>query len=268
MGFFDRLFSFGKRCVDGESESLLSWEQKPSLYEFIEDNIRNCAIGQIDFDEDLPDAERAFAGSEIRWVAGAMDGVAVYHMGIGAEPEQTERLLKFIRDYCKAPSVKHKLAIYEHVMKVHTLNVIDAFVEKLRQESELNTNRLYELAKSFATEATDREPVKLGIALLGLFGNEQDKDIYCCLGRHDEFTLFAIGALTNGEDDSEQDIWELAKQVKGWGRIHAVERLAQTENSDIKDWLLRKGSKNMIMEEYLAYTCATVGGMLARSDRH
>jgi hypothetical protein len=42
-----------------------------------------------------------------------------------------------------------------------------------------------------------------------------------------------------------------------------VERLADTSNPRIRHWLLRKGYKNSIMNEYLAYTCATAGGLLA-----
>ncbi len=262
MGIFDRLFGSGKSGMTDEPISPLPWERKPSLYEFINDNIQRRATGLTERDEDLPDAERAFAGSEIRWVAGAMDGVAVYHMGVGADPEQSNKLLSLVCDYCKAPSVRNKLAVYKYVMQVHTLSIIDTFVEKLRQESRLNTNRLYELAKSFAIEATDREPVKWGVAILGIFGKADDKSLFRVLGRHDEFTLFAVVALSNGEGDVEQDIWELAKQVKGWGRIHAVEHLAKTEDATIKNWLLREGYKNWIMEEYLAYTCATAGGLL------
>lgn len=32
--------------------------------------------------------------------------------------------------------------------------------------------------------------------------------------------------------------------MNGWGRIHVVERLAQTENAEIKHWLLREGYRN------------------------
>jgi hypothetical protein len=57
-------------------------------------------------------------------------------------------------------------------------------------------------------------------------------------------------------------IWKLAKQVHGWGRIRAVERLAKTQSSEIKAWLLREGLQNAVMFEYSAYTCAISGGLL------
>ena len=121
-----------------------------------------------------------------------MDGVGTHHMGVGGEPDQVTDLLKAILGYCQAPSVENKLKVYEQIIQVHAVGIIDPLIEQLRQASGVDFNRLYELARSFATEATDREPVKLGIAILGLFQQEQDKDIFRSLGRHDEFTLFCL----------------------------------------------------------------------------
>ena len=55
----------------------------------------------------------------------------------------------------------------------------------------------------------------------------------------------------------------MAKNVDGWGRIQVVERLAETDDAEIKNWLLREGYQNSVMYEYLAYTCASAGGLLA-----
>ena len=59
----------------------------------------------------------------------------------------------------------------------------------------------------------------------------------------------------------------MAKYVEGWGRVHLVERLAETTNPEIKEWLLREGYKNSIMYEYLAYPCAVGGNLLAALQR-
>jgi hypothetical protein len=196
-----------------------------------------------------------------------MDGVATHHLGLGDEKGQVTGLLNLVIEYCKAPSVENKLKVYEQIIRSHTAGVIDPFMQGLRQVSGMNFGRLYELAKSFAVEATDREPVKLGIALLGLFREEQDKDIFRTLGRHDEFTLFCAVALANAEGDPEHELWELAKNLRGWGRVHVVERLAKTEDSAIKDWLLRDGYKNSVMYEYLACICAKGGGLLTALEK-
>jgi hypothetical protein len=74
---------------------------------------------------------------------------------------------------------------------------------------------------------------------------------------------FCAVALSNLSNDPEPSLWRLARNVNGWGRIHVVERLAQTENPEIKNWLLREGYRNSVMYEYLAYTCAVAGGLLS-----
>src|SRR6516225_10111196 len=120
-----------------------------------------------------------------------------------------------------------------------------------------------ELADSFVTESPDREPVKFGIAILGLFRVPEDQELFQTLGRHDEFTLFCAVALANAAENSEESLWTLARNVCGWGRIHVVERLARTANPAIKGWLLREGFRNSVMYEYLAGICARGGGLLA-----
>lgn len=244
--------------------SVLPWERKPSIFEHI---VAHVQSGELDEDgEDLPDEERVTEGSGIRWEAGAKDGIATHHM-VGTEQDQATALLKLVVDYCGAPSSENKLKVYEQVVQNPIARVIDPFIKGLRQESGMDLYRFYDLAKSLVLDATDREPVKLGIAVLGLFRQETDKAIFRTLGRHDEFTLFCAVALANSEGDTEQELWELAKHVHGWGRIHVVERLAETADPQIKDWLLREGYKNSVMYEYLAYTCATGGGLLAALEK-
>jgi hypothetical protein len=54
-------------------------------------------------------------------------------------------------------------------------------------------------------------------------------------------------------------VYEVARRVEGWGRIHAVERLAGSTTPEIRAWLLRGGFRNGVMDEYLAYIAATTG---------
>ena len=115
-----------------------------------------------------------------------------------------------------------------------------------------------------AATATERGPVKLGIALLGVAGVGDAAGLLRILGAHDEFTLYAVVAFGNGtEDGGESEIWALATVVDGWGRIHCVERLRHTSDPAIRRWILRTGFRNSVMYEYLAYTAATTGGLLA-----
>jgi hypothetical protein len=65
----------------------------------------------------------------------------------------------------------------------------------------------------------------------------------------------------NTQPDRQRAAYELAQRVKGWGRIHAVERLKGCDDPEIKAWLLREGFRNGVMNEYLAHLAATTGDL-------
>lgn len=61
------------------------------------------------------------------------------------------------------------------------------------------------------------------------------------------------------QPDRERAVFDVARRVTGWGRIHAVEQLASTADPEIQAWLLRDGFRNDVMYEYLACIAATTG---------
>lgn len=262
MGIFDRLF--GRRTVSEETQEPKEypWDHSPSIYGHIQAHIQPDRNGLTDGGETLPDEERLASESQIRWAAGAMDGVLSHHMGGWPDEDNVKALLDLVQTCWTTPTVKNKADVYDFVVEKGIVSVIDSFIEQLTQREDVNHDRLYDLAHSFAFEAPDREPVKFAIALLGLYGQSEDLEIFRTLGRHDEFTLFCAVAVSNVAEDGEMELWEFAKNVDGWGRIQIVERLAGTEKPEIKEWMLRDGYKNSVMYEYLAYTCATTGGLL------
>ena len=104
--------------------------------------------------------------------------------------------------------------------------------------------------------------MKLAIALLGITGQSCDRELLLMLGRADELTIYAAIALKKLLGEAEEEIWTLAKNTEGWGRIQAVFRLEGTTRVDIKDWLLREGHRNSIMSEEVAYFCAVNGDLV------
>ncbi len=186
-----------------------------------------------------------------------------HHMGTGENEATVRKSVELVLAYSRQPTANNKAAVYQHVITAHVVAIIDPVIEGLLNENSIGHDRLYELARSFVTEAPDREPVKFGVALLGLFRQPADMDLFQTLGRHDEFTLFCAVAITNSSEDHDEALWTSARNVTGWGRIHVVERLARTMNPAIKRWLLREGFRNSIMCEYRATTCARAGGLLA-----
>jgi hypothetical protein len=233
------------------------------MLEFVRSHIAAGKPGMTKDGYTLPDEGRIAQGSKIRWAAGAMDGVTTHHMGTGKNEETVRKTVELVFAYFRQPTAMNKAAVYQHVIAEHVVSIIDPVIEALVNEQGISHERLHELARSFVTEAPDREPVKFGIALLGLFRQPDDQELFQTLGRHDEFTLFCAVALANSSDDPDKALWTLARNVTGWGRIHVVERLSHTTNPAIKRWLLREGYRNSVMYEYLAATCARAGGLLA-----
>lgn len=261
MGWLGRLFS-GKGDEDRHGPPSMPWDRHPSILEHVRSHVDTDRPGLAEGGYTLPDEDRVAQGSKVRWAAGAMDGVATHHMGRGDVDKAVRKTVRRVVAYSRRPTAANKAAVYRLVIAERVVSIIDPVIEALADERNLSPARLYELARSFVTEASDREPVKFGIALLGLFRRPEDQELFHTLGRHDEFTLFCAVAIAKASEEPERALWALARIVTGWGRIHVVERLAQTTDPAIKRWLLREGFRNSVMDEYLAGTCAKAGGLL------
>ncbi|MGQ7890594.1 limonene hydroxylase [Paenibacillus sp. WC2504] len=229
------------------------WEGKTSIYSFIKE--QGETVGGS-----LPDDEEFWSGSKLRWVAGGLDGAFGHHARPGQMTDETDELVHLLAKQSRNSKNSIRKALYTKLEKTDISSQIDSILEALRKQPGIKPDALFKEAKWFAENGAHRNVVKFGIALLGLFQNEQVKELLLTLGMHDEFTLYAAVAIQNGMEDSNQVLFELAKHVHGWGKIHLVERLEPT-TKEIKDWLLRQGCQNSVMNEYLACICARNGGL-------
>jgi hypothetical protein len=243
MGFFDR-FRRGWSLERVERP----WPSRPSIYGFLRDHADPKSAT-------LPDEKEEVGSNRLRFAPGATDGIFGHHVEPGDDALRVKEIVYALENVCADPN---RLAeLYDTERPV--LGVVDALSVEIRKSKRLPPDRLHAIARMLATEGADREPVKLGMALLGLFEGVDDRDVLMTLGSHDELTLFAVVALVNQSDDAELALFELAKKVEGWGRIHAVEQLAEAKRPEVRAWLLREGFRNSVMDEYLAYTCAVAG---------
>jgi hypothetical protein len=222
----------------------------PSAYE----QIRS---GKLD---PLPDDELVFKKAKFSWVGGAMDGV-FGHLSSGTEPKKrifgvVSAVQKLERD----AQNKFLQELYELASQESFLSIVDFVVEELEKDSKLeNGARLAAIGRYFATRFGRREAVKFGLALIGVFGSREDVEILKTLGKNDEFTLYAAVAIARVSEHPEQALWEMAKNVQGWGRVQIVRRLKDTQNEEMQAWMLRDGFRNDVMNEYLACICARTG---------
>ncbi len=193
----------------------------------------------------------------IRWAPGAMDGVSVYHM-VPYEPDEymTARMeraadLLCARDYKAADE-----AFYAMTKENGAVRIGPSLCRVIAREAgEIDMEAVFDSAVHLMLESAHIECVKIGMTILQLY-RFGEKDLRCTvkgLGACDEFTLFAVRLMENWENGNDE-IFSLAKKVRGWGRIHAVEFL-QPDTDEIRRWLLFEGVDNDIMPAYSGLTC-------------
>jgi hypothetical protein len=232
----------------------------PTIHEFIAAHLDPSGVGLLPGGEDLPDTVRS--PNEISWMAGAFDGVGTHHMGGTSEQPTVTEVFDLLRKTIASGLKPTEFGrLYERLLQERVLTILDPVLEIVRG-SALPTEGLRRVGHRLATEGRHREPVKFGIALSGLLPGGPERDVLMTLARHEEFTLYCAVAVANTEVDPEPVLWQMAKAVTGWGRIHIVERLRSTKNPEIQQWMLRGGFRNAVMNEYLAYIAATTGDLV------
>jgi hypothetical protein len=234
------------------------WQGAASIYEHIKKHL--LPGGGLDAaGERLPD-EKDDGG--IKWVAGGFDGAFGHHGGGGSEKDRAKMLYRALSVALDDAAPVKLQKLYDHLLDGSVLDFIDPILALIVEKQDLDAGRLHQLAVWLAEKAPDRGAVKFAIALFGVIPGTDHSDLLLTLGKHEELTLYVAVALSNREGDAaEAKLFELAKSVEGWGRISTVERLAKTSDPTIKAWMLREGFRNRIMTEYLAYTCASAGGL-------
>ncbi len=207
---------------------------------------------------------KGHSDEEIAWADGAWDGVCYYHNPLET-PDLTPMTL-VLRRGASHVFAHAKMALPEvfpdadHSM----LAYIDAMHDWILDHSkELAAHNLYLFARHLLFYSSEVESVKLALSLMAIISNPSDEDARQAvreLAASDEFTLFALFAVSNWNNKNEE-IFHIAQRVHGWGRIHAVERLEPTTD-EIRRWLLFEGVNNNVMPEYSALTVAKKIGFL------
>jgi hypothetical protein len=241
------------------------WQAGTSIYDHIQRHLSPDGQGLTEGGARLPDEKD---DGELKWVAGGLDGAFGHHGGGGAKKDRARMLHRALAVVLEDASAAKVRKLYQQILDDSAIDYIDPLLQLVVEKGDLDARRLEELAVWLATNSPDRQPVKIALALLGVIPGADRSDLLLTLGSHEELTLYAAVALANsGGDGAERKLLALARQVHGWGRISIVERLADTADPIIKAWMLRDGYRNSIMVEYLAYTCASAGGLRAELEK-
>jgi hypothetical protein len=241
------------------------WGDRPSIHRHLVARLEGAETSLSRSNVSLPDEEKVVqqSGGGLRWVAGALDGVVSHHIGNGDPQVIAGLILKALAALTQKDTSDRANALYSLLTTHSALEYVDGLLPMIAKSTTLRRDRVQAVARWLATGAADREAVKAAIAILGVVSSGEDREVLITLGKHEEFTLFAVVALGHSEEDPEPLLWEVARCVTGWGRIHSVKRLAATHDDRIKSWLLREGFRNDIMDEYTALVCAKGGDLVS-----
>jgi hypothetical protein len=208
----------------------------------------------------LPD-EGPDDGRTIRWGAGALDGVVTRDGDSAREAARGAALATLIEQAATGDEDAVR-ALYEAARGEGIVLALDAALEALSR-ARVGPELVAGLGRRMLREAQHREPLKLAVALVGRAGDADDVPLLETLARHDEFSVVAGGALASLLQDPVQAWWRVGCLARGWGKVEAVSRLAALPElpGEVRGWMLRHGCDNEVMPEYLAFACATAGGL-------
>lgn len=166
---------------------------------------------------------------KITFMDGALDGIMLYHSD---SPRQDVRPLCAAFDQIAAGDFGGAdRLLYSYFRKRENprmLRVIDPLQEWIQRErGGVDAELLYRYALAVIERSVRTEEIKFALALLELLDTGDDaavRQMVTTLALSDEFTLFALYIERRWPDGNAQ-VFETARRVHGWGRIHAVEQL-------------------------------------------
>jgi hypothetical protein len=220
----------------------------PSIYQHL--------LANATPDSPLPDSP--FVGTDPTLPPGSTDSLTAQRIAPRPDAGGVDAVLDALVDLCRRPGDRSRRHV-ESVMRTRRcIDLVDPLLEAVRSDSRVRQDTLYGEIRKLLTESHWRETVKLCIALLGLYRQEEDAPVLETMGRHEEFTLFATVALGNALADPVPAWLRLAAHTRGWGKVHLVRRLTKhADRPEVRHWLLRYGCANRISANLLALEIAT-----------
>ena len=206
------------------------------------------------------------------WAPGAKDGVLLYHTApLQPDPAREEEILKALRMMSEEDNGQYAKAVFGIFEKIEEKDsIIKLFDEIIRliasHQTELNLGNLLNFGDWLICQGVTLLSVKLGLTVIAAFNVPFVEEVMTEFGVYDEFTYYAARVLSrNTWENGNEELFRLAKNVRGWGRIHAV-RYIRPETPEIRDWLLYEGADNEILSQYSADICLQKAGAEGRLD--
>ncbi len=228
----------------------LPWANKERIVPYLEQQVQEH--GRI-VNTDLPDDEYLYDEHHPKFAPGLSDRL----LADAVTPFYTKKLIKLFMEQVENPTKQTRKATYEKIQEEKVISYFHELVELFMQQ-EKDEERVQQEALWLLEHAAHREVVKFALVIFGCTNCEVYKERLQAIAFHEEFTGVALFALKNGTRNANDFIWHLAKTVKGWGNIEAVNFL-EPETEEIQQWFLTEGTKNDILNSYSSVACAEKG---------
>ena len=223
--------------------------EKPIL-QYIREHIEN---GELPENFSLPQDNH----SEMNFAPGARDGIYIFHVPKNEVEEDDKKRIE--EALCAASDGQYEKA--ESIFKELSEKTPAVFLMSDTQQyiadhiDKLSDENLFQFACWLIETSADKECVKFGLGISNLFEcrDEGFRDAIRTLGLSDEFTVFSVISMLMWHGEATYEVFDLAKKVHGWGRIHAVDRL-NPDTQEIRDWLFYEGIQNNVLPNYSAFT--------------
>jgi hypothetical protein len=230
-----------------------------SIYEHVVAHMPAKGPGLSPGGDLLPDDPRGEEDT-IRFAPGLRDRILDPGTALSAEQMASSLMPPFVEAASASARGEPYVVLYRQLVVIEQLGFLDPFLRRV-VASHLPRRKVRSVALRLVTESTDRLPVKVGIALLGICARRQDEGVMLTIARHPEFTDYAGMAITNAFGSRDDVLWELAKVTEGWGRIALVQQLAKTQRPEIKAWILRETGRDHMLLRGASLVAAETGDL-------
>lgn len=177
------------------------------------------------------------------------------------DPDREQKILKALQmmsDEANGDYVESIFAIFEEIDKQTSIvRLYDEIIRVLAaNQGDLDLANVLNFGDWLICSGVSLLSVKLGLTVLAAFNHVPFvEEVMTEFGVYDEFTYYAARVLSRKEwENGNDELFQLAKNVSGWGRIHAV-RYLRPETEEIRDWLLYEGANNTVHPQYSADLC-------------
>lgn len=206
----------------------------------------------------LPDMGDMTLSENDVWIPGAYEGILLRSdFAIRQYSIVNFHISRVIKRHMNNPNEKNFEKMCRTLSKYSAISIVDPVMSFL---STSDKDKMRNTALDIIHKTDKREVLKMGIALLGQSGKEEDAEILRVLGSHEEFTLYAVVAAKNILEDANSFILNLLEHLNGWGKISAVYEL-DYNREESRFYVLTKGCRNSIGLSYLSNVCAIKGKM-------